>query len=284
MLQHVWSTFPQQIVQKINGLLDQAQPNSGKAFQIYKMCKSESLWDKSFSEFSFHLDSFYQTPPTERSKSQMDQFLNRPMDHACFESVHLTFRTAEISESEIRDIASWAHNMLRLHYQNSSPVASVHCLSKTISEITHPGFDEKDHDIEFEDFCDAWTKAVTNLYGEKFASEHRAVITELRNLDHALKTRVAHLPRPATLDRIYLTQTEIDWVQRSLHAVNAGATVPKYPLSKGPTKLPLIDLLKWVTLWDIVKTTKAYDVQERIEKLHQHILRECDWLLTNCRK
>ncbi|MBC7466314.1 MAG: hypothetical protein H7256_10005, partial [Bdellovibrio sp.] len=66
MLKEVWSTFPQQIVQKMNGLLDQAQPNSLKALQIYKMCKAESLWDKSFSEFSFLLEGFYQIPTSER--------------------------------------------------------------------------------------------------------------------------------------------------------------------------------------------------------------------------
>ena len=147
MLQETWNTFPLQVVQKINGLLDQAQPNSLKAFQIYKMCQAESLWDKSFSEFSFLLESFYQIPLADRTKSQMDQFLNRPMDCVSFESVHLTFRTADIRQSEIRDIASWAHHMLRLHYEKNSVVASVETLSKTIFDITHPGFDEKDHDI-----------------------------------------------------------------------------------------------------------------------------------------
>lgn len=284
MLKEVWSSFPQQIVQKINGLLDQAQPNSLKAYQIFKMCQSEALWDKSYSEFSFLLETFYQVPRGERTKSQMDQFLNRPMDFSCFESVHLGFRTAEIGQSEIRDIASWAHNMLRLHYEKTSSVATVECLSKTIFELTHPGFDEKDQDIDFEDFCLAWTKTVGSLYGQQFATEHQAMLTELRQLDRALKARVAQLPRPAILDRIYLTQTEIDWVQRSLQAVTAGAGVPRYPLSKGPSKIQLIDLLKWLMLWDVAKSAQAPALQDKAEKLRRYIQGECDWLLENCRR
>lgn len=284
MLKETWNTFPQQIVQKVNGLLDQAQPNSLKAFQIYKMCQTESLWDKSFSEFSFLLEGFYQIPLLERTKSQMDQFLNRPIDCSSFESVHLTFRSAEIGLNEVRDIASWAHHMLRLHYENTSPVVSVETLSKTIFDITHPGFDEKDHDIDFEDFCQSWAKAVASLHGEKFQTEHIAMLSELRNLDRDLKTRVAHLPSPTVLERIYLTQTEIDWVRQSREAIVMGATTPKYPLSKGPAKIQLIELLKWVTLWEVTKSVKAAAAQDKVEKLRNYIQSECDRLLANCRR
>lgn len=284
MLKEVWVTFPQQIVQKINGLLDQAQPNSVKAFQIYKMCQAESLWDKSFSEFSFLLEGFYQIPRSERTKSQMDQFLNRPIDCSSFESVHLTFRTAEINQNEIRDIASWAHNMLRLHYEKNSPICSVDTLSKTIFDVTHPGFDEKDQEIDFEDFCEAWIKAGVSLHGEKFAADYLAILSDLRNLDRTVKNRVAHLPRPAVLDQIYLTQTEIDWVEQAHEAVNAGTQMPRYPLSKGPTKLRLADLLKWLILWEVSKSSKAPAIQEKVAKLRNYILTECDWLLANCRR
>lgn len=283
MLQETWNTFTRQIVQKINGLLDQAQPNRLKAFHLYKMCKTENLWDKSFSEFSFLLEDFYHTHPAERSKSQMDQFLNRPMDWRSFETVNLTFRTAEIHFSEIRDIASWAHHMLRLHYEKTSPVSTVETLSKTIYDLTHPGIGEKEQNIDFEDFCDAWKKAADKLYGKKFEAEHQQIILELRNLNQILESRALELPRHM-LNRIYLTQTEIDWVERTLEAVMAGLSMPKYPLSKGPTKPRLIDLLKWLTLWEISKDVKAPAVQAKVEKLRGHIQNECDDLLATCRR
>ncbi|MBC7466146.1 MAG: hypothetical protein H7256_09140, partial [Bdellovibrio sp.] len=240
--------------------------------------------DKSFSEFSFLLEGFYQIPTSERTKSQIDQFLNRPMDCSSFESVHLTFRTAQINEHEIRDIASWAHNMLRLHYEKTSPVASIDLFNKAICDVIHPGFDEKDHDIDFEDFCQAWTAAVTGLYGEQFAAEHLAILSELRDLDHGLKTRALRSVRPAMLERIYLTQTEIDWVERSLKAVNQRLEMPRYPLSKGPTKARLSELLKWLILWEVTKTTKAEALQNKVQKLRNYIQGECEWLLANCRR
>lgn len=283
MLQETWNTFPRQIVQKINGLLDQAQPTSLKAFHIYKMCKNENLWDKSFSEFSFLLEGFFHTHPAERSKSQMDQFLNRPMDWRSFESINLTFRTAEIHASEIRDIASWAHHMLRLHYERTSPISSVETLSKTIFDLTHPGPGEKDQNIDFEDFCEAWKNAADKLYGKKFEAEHQLVLSELRNLNHIQESRALE-PSRRMLDRIYLTQTEITWVERSLEAVTVGLSMPRYPLSKGPTKARLIDLLKWLTLWEISKDVTAAAVQVKVEKLRSHIQSECEDLLATCRR
>lgn len=284
MLQEAWNTFPRQIVQKINALLDQAQPTSMKAFHIYKMCQNENLWDKSFSEFQFLLEGFYQTHPVERSKSQIDQFLNRPMDFSSFETIHLTFRTADINQNEIRDIAGWAHHMLRLHYQKSSPVSSVETLSKTIFDLTHPDLAGKDQDIDFEDFCEAWKAAADKLFGKKFESEHQSIISELRNLNHAVETRAANLPSRNLLERIYLTQTEIDWVRQSLEAVATGLDMPRYPLSKGPSKARLVDLLKWLTLWEVTKSVKAAAVQEKSEKLRSYIQSECEDLLATCRR
>jgi len=284
MLQETWNTFPRQIVQKINGLLDQAQPNSLKAFHIYKMCKNENLWDKSYSEFSFLLSQFYQTHPAERSKSQMDQFLNRPIDWRSFESVQLTFRTAEINPGEVRDIASWAHHMLRLHYQNTSPISSVDTLNKTIFDLTHPDFGGKVSDFDFEDFCEAWKDAADKLYGKKFEAEHQIVLSELCTLNNALEKRALELSSRTMLDRVYLTQTEITWVERTLAAVTSGASMPRYPLSKGPSKPQLIDLLKWLTLWEISKDVKAPAVQEKVGRLRIYIEKQCDELLATCRR
>lgn len=284
MLQETWSTFPRQIVQKINGLLDQAQPTSLKAYHIYKMCKAENLWDKSFSEFSFLLEGFYRTHPADRSKSQFDQFLNRPIDWCSFATVNLTFRTAEISFFEVRDVASWAHHMLRLHFQKTSSFSSIDTLTKTISDLIHPDFNEKDQDLDFEDFCQAWKEAADKLFGKKYEAEHELVLSELRTLHHVVETRMLELPRRSVIERIYLTQTEIDWIERSRNALMKGLGMPRYPLTRGPTKMRLIDLLKWTTLFEVSRSLKVPALQAKVEKLRIYIEKECDDLLATCRR
>lgn len=259
-------------------------PTSIKSFHIYKMCKSENLWDKSYSEFSYLLECFYQTPPHERSKSQVDHFLNRPMNFHDYESMTLTFRTANVGLTEIRDIASWAHHMLRLHYEKTSDVTSIETLSQTIYGLTHPGFSGKEHSIDFEDFCEAWKDTVDKLYGKKFETEHKLIISELRHLNIVQERRAIESHQRNVLNRIYLTQTEITWVERALSAVTKGLTMPRYPLSKGPTKNRLIDLLKWTTLWEISKDVKAVAVQAKVIKLRDHIEQECEELLARCRR
>lgn len=284
MLKETWNTFPRQIVQKINGLLEQAQPNSLKAFHIYKMCKAENLWSKSYSEFSFLLEGFYHTHPAERSKSQVDQFLDRPIDWRSYESLNLTFRTADISSTEIRDIASWAHHMLRLRYQEASPISSVETISKAVYDLTHPDITEKDDHIDFEDFCDAWKDAVDKLYGKRFENEHKLVLSELKNLNQTLDSQALNLPSRSLLDRIYLTQTEIDWVERALRALTNETAMPRYPLSRGPDKDRVINLLKWLTLWEVTKSSKSPVVQDKAEKIRSYLQLECENLLATCRR
>lgn len=284
MLQETWNTFPRQIVQKINGLLEQAMPTSIKSFHFYKHCKSENLWDKSFSEFSYWLSDYYQRPIHERSKSQIDQFLNRPMNYQDYETLSLTFRTANIEASEIRNIASWAHHMLRLHYEKISDITSVEALNQTIHDLTHPSYGAKDHSLDFEDFCEAWKDAANKLYGKKFESEHMYIISELRHLNFIQEKQILASHRQTMLNGIYLTQTEITWVERALSAVKKGLMIPRYPLSKGPTKNRLIDLLKWTTLWQISKDVKAVAVQAQVIKLRDHIEQECEDLLAKCRR
>ena len=50
-MQQLWKTFPRQFEQKVNGLLDHAEPSTTKAFQLYKTCQQEKLCSFTFEEF-----------------------------------------------------------------------------------------------------------------------------------------------------------------------------------------------------------------------------------------
>ena len=282
MIQDAWNTFPQQITQKINGLLDDAEPNQTKAFQLYKQCQSEDLWPGSFEMFSQHLIDFFKVVKSERNKSDFDRYLMRPMDFTSFENFHLTFRSAEIEPESVRDIASWAHHMLRLHFKNDLNVFSVEVLSQTIHDLTHPSFVEKDHDIEFEDFCISWQHSCHKLFGKQNEFIQLQVLSELRNLHQQqiskLQKRVISI-QPT----IYLTQTEIFWVESVEKAALLFEKPPRYPLSKGPEKNELIDLLKCTTLFEIAFGSDLPKLVAHREAIRETVLNRCRWLLENKR-
>ena len=182
MVQDTWKSFPRQIVQKINSLLDVAEPNQTKAFQLYKMCQFENLWRGSFESFSDHLSDFFKVVKSERNKSDFDRYLNRPMDFVSYENFHLTFRSADIESQSIRDIASWAHHMLRLQFKSELAVFSIQALYETVFALTHPSYTDKDHDIEFEDFCVSWQQTSIKLFVKRYEHLQTQILSDLRKL------------------------------------------------------------------------------------------------------
>lgn len=285
MIKELWSNFPRLLEQKINALLDEAEPNPIKAFQLFKSCQRESLWLESFEKFSEKLNHFFSLPKADRHKSELDRFLIRPMSAVLFDSFHLHFGNSLVNNKSLLDIVSWAHNLMRVGYKTNSPVISTDVLHKTLHHITTPRLFEKVQNIEFEDFCAAWKKIVFKLFGSKYDSEFTAILNELHWLNIQLKNEEKNSSREASfVPTIYLTQTEIDWTVEVRKAVEENSSVPKFPLTKGPQKQRLIDLTRTISLYKIVQTTRLPEFIKQRENIRTTILDQCDRLLKETAK
>lgn len=278
MVKELWNRFPRLIEQKINGLLDNALPNSNKAFQLYKTCQSENLWTENFEKFANHLDNFFLLSRSDRRKSDFDQFLDRPMDMNTFAMFHLNFHNAAISERATGNIASWAHNLIRLNIKTECAVASTEVLNKTLRYITSPPIFEKSQDIDFDDFCSAWKKTVFQLFGKIYDPQLSIILNELKWLNTQNKELEIN-DRDNFVPTIYLTQTEIDWTISVHKATTENLVIPKFPLSRGPQKQRLIDLERAVSLYRIVQTTKLPELLKHRENIHTTIIARCESLL-----
>lgn len=279
MISELWSAFPQLLVQKINALLDEAEPNPARAFQIYKACQSESLWSDSFEKFSQHLRGFFSLSKFERKKSHFDRFLDRPMGMDIYEKFHLTFRSALVNNRNLLDIASWAHHLTRVGYKTTCPVASEDVFTKTLNYITNPPHFEKEENIDFEDFCSAWTKTVSKLFGKTFESEFNQLLKETRWLNQQMKDSEVSTSEGQFFPTIYLTQTEIDWTIAVQKAAAESLPVPKFPLSRGPQKQRLCELYSTIGLYKLVQGAVDSDFIKHRNTLRAKILEQCESLL-----
>ncbi len=282
MIKELWRSFPQLLEEKINSLLDEAEPSPQKAFQLYKTCQRENLWSEGFEKFAEKLERFFSVPRHERRKSDLDSLLDRPVSATVFADFHLNFRSGLVSSAAVLNIASWAHNIMRLGYKTDSAVISTDVISRTLNYITHPPFFEKAENIEFEDFCAAWKKTVFSLFGRQYDAEMEKIVAELRWLNTQLKAEEKVEKRVGFVPTIYLTQTEIDWTEAVQKAVRDNSEIPKYPLSKSPQKPRLIDLLRTVSLYQIVQNSKLPEFLEHREKIRATILDRCEKLLREC--
>lgn len=117
MIKELWKSFPRLLEQKINALLDEAEPNQMKAFQLYKSCQRENLWQDSFEKFTQKINQFFELQKNERTKSELDRFLNRPLSATLYQDFQLCFGNASFSNKSVLDIVSWAHNLMRVGYK-----------------------------------------------------------------------------------------------------------------------------------------------------------------------
>ncbi|KHD87538.1 MAG: hypothetical protein OM95_13935 [Bdellovibrio sp. ArHS] len=280
MIKELWSSFPRLLEQRINALLDEAEPNPIKAFQLYKTCQRESLWSDTFEKFSKQLETFFALPKSERKKSSLDALLERPVDVLVWEDFHLNFRTAVVDSRSVSHLVSWAHHLMRVSLKTNSSVISADVLQRTLHYITNPPLYEKAKDITFEDFCSAWKKIVFQLFGKKHDDDLNHILKELHWLNTQLKNVEQTKEGGARFyPTIYLTQTEIDWVTDVQKSVVANCPVPKFPLSRGPQKQRLSDLERAIQLYRIVQTTQLPELLEHRDNIRVTILDRCANLL-----
>lgn len=278
MIRELWNSFPHLLEEKINALLDEAEPSPERAFQIYKSCQREGAWTGSFEKFSEYLSGFFAMAKSERRKSIFDAYLERPLSSYAFESFDLDFRSAEVHPGSVLQITSWAHHLMRVGHKTNSVVISEDVLGKALYKITHPSFFDKAKNITFEDFCNAWKRVVFQLFGKTHDAEFNKILAELR----WLYSQQAIAPKESSsgfVPSIYLTQTEIDWTTAVKMATENGLEIPKFPLSRGPQKQRLMDLERTISLYKIVQRSQIPEFMKHRDHIRNTILNHCETLL-----
>ncbi len=279
MINELWGSFPRLLEQNINGLLDTAEPNPTKAFQLYKQFKNEGLWRENFDQFSCVLAEFYSKPRGTRRKSAFDQYLDRPMASDIFLSFHLDFRTAVVDDREVLDLASWAHNLIRVSKKSLSSVMSLDVLTRTLLSVVTPGPLDKAENIEFDDFCGAWKKTVGRLFGSDEVRELGVLVGELKEINSAHRDleEVSGLIR---LPLLQITPIEFDWIKIVRLAALAQAKIPRAPLSKTTLrKHSLRDLDRVIQLYELVLLTKLPELLKYRESTRLTLVDRCNILI-----
>lgn len=283
MIQDLWYAFPTSLEEKINHLLHQAEPSPLKSFHLYKACKSEDLWQKSFDEFCDKIAGFFSVSSKKRQKSDLDRILDRPLPKYLYSEFSLDFGNAMIDGFALAEIASWAHHLMRVRLKKDSSAISYQALQESLHKLTHPQPHEKVFSISFNDFCNTWKKTVHFLFGPSEVEVSNAIIEELQGIYSAQKA-LENTPVAGSSHRptIYLTQTEINWVEDILRSVDSETSPPSFPLSRGPEKQRLCELVRTLQLFRIVQTTKLPELLEHKVKITATLVSQCQKLLKDC--
>ena len=278
MMNELWESFPRLLEQNVNSLLDTAEPNPVKAFQLYKTCKNDDLWRENFASFSSALREFYSKPRHARRKGHFDRLLDRPMDSHVFGHFHLNFRTAQVDDRSINDLASWAHNLIRVSKKSMSAVFSVDVMTATLKAVVTPGPLDKAENIEFDDICEKWKTVVGRTFGAEQTRELNLLVSELQQMNsehHELEEVSGLIPFP----HLQMTPVEIDWIKLVRLAALAHAKIPKPPVSTVLRKQTLKELDRVIQLYELVLVTKIDELVKHRESTRVTLIDRCDTIL-----
>ena len=280
MINELWGSFPRLLEQNVNGLLDTAEPNAAKAFQLYKTCKSEELWRDNFDSFSKLLSAIYSKPRAARRKTHIDQLLDRPLDAHLYQNFHLNFRTASIDERALTDLASWAHNLIRVSKKSVSSVFSLGVMTETLRSVVRPGPLDKAENIEFDDICEKWKRVVERHFSAVETRELDILVTELQkiNSDHYDLEEVSGL-HPLPL--LGMTPPELDWIKLVRLAALAHAKIPKPPPGQGLRKQSLSELDRVIQLYELVLVTQIEQLMKHRASTRLTLIDRCETLLAD---
>lgn len=279
MVDVLWKSFPKLLEENVNGLLDEAQPTALKAFQLYKSCEREGLWNESLENFSRHLENFYSRPREIRHKSDFDIVLSSPMPHHLYERFHLDFRTAAVNEDSLLGLASWAHNIIRVAKKTTAAFASLDVMTKTMKALVQVAPFARADRIEFEDFTTAWQKTVFRNCGTKDHSEFSNVLNELHWLHAENKKSDQRAIEIANRPVLLLSAVEIDWIQVVQKAALLQLDVPAAALQQGFSKSALKELERVVTLYSVSQSSRLPEIIANRAKIRATLLDRCETLL-----
>lgn len=283
MIKDLWFAFPRNLEERVQALLEYADPRPLKAFHLYKTCVRSESYTASFEKFQRVLSEFFTPPQAQRKKSDLDRLLMRPLEAHDFAQFHLTFHSAAVNNLALQDLASWAFNLMRVGLKIKSVILNQDLVYKSLYRLVHPLTHEKGENISFREFYESWSATVRKQYGSSYEQDLQHILNELKWLE----TQQHEAEEAASFNNngrilIYLTQTEIYWVQDVLQAVQKDTAIPKFPLSRGPAKSKLCDLERTARLYKIVQTTQLPELLLHKKKIKTTLIHQCEELLQTC--
>lgn len=242
-------------------LLKEAPPNRDKTHRLAKTIQQEALsGNPAIESIRDQVVAYYATPFSRRDAIHFHKVFGFKPYPWLQNQFCLNFANAEMSDTQINRLSSKFRFFLAKMIQPPEDLLQPPVLHLTLFKITHPRCDQKNSGLDLRDFRNMWERVAHKKWGERFQSFFKWFDEDLD------EKPVFNWPCPqnpmGSIDchsgsDLGLTQTDLDWMKDLLKALHYNRTLPKYPLSQGPTKRSTRQL---------EKVTRAFNVHRATEK------------------
>jgi hypothetical protein len=260
----------QRVAERLGLLLKKAMPSRERIHQLVFLLQRET--ESSSQDFNSKILSYYRAPFERRTKLE---FLIRlelvPSDWLHSQFI-LNFSTAKISDAALFQTAKY------FSFQFSSAIPAPRELIDpsfffaVMIRLVSPKAHEPKSGLRLYEFVTAWETTARSRWGAR----HDLFFRDLRN---GLKSpiQLERYPQPK-ISEIWVTQTDLDWLNQIRSALEDGHSLPPYPLSRGPDLGALLQIEKLVNGYNaaLMKGTKL----EKLDCIHQALEKECLRLLS----
>ncbi len=227
----------QRLSDEFEYLLKSAHPRALKKHQIARALIEEKP-GLSLRELETKIHEFYSIAYERRTERQVARtFRVKPYPWLMQQFV-LNFATAGVSETSMVKSAGRFRHLFRMVLSPPEEINSISFLHTVVHRITNPRWDQPTTGIDLPSFANIWRRTTWEKFGERY----HLFFLDLFEKVEALPQN--QLPRmdlgqsgedPSWTSELNLTQTDLDWMNDIVVALNMDGHLPPFPLKKGPS-------------------------------------------------
>ncbi len=255
-------------------LLKEAGPTPLRLHQLVKTFQAETS-KLTYDEIESRLRAIYVLRYDERTGGVVARsFGIRPYPWLTGQLL-LNFSNAVVSETKKYTTACTITHLLRSTLDLPSAIVDTALLHQVIHLITKPRVDQKKAGIDFQDFIERWQHVCAKRFGDVYEAafeELQDLLTQIEFMTFEIQTR-SHILTDQEMNRLEVSQTDLDWMKAILQHISTGRILPLHPLSRGPKSPTLVRVETLVRTLRLIPPSKHDDIKATVSRTCSTLLK-----------
>ena len=254
-------------------LLKEARPSRLRLHQLVKTFQSERP-DLSYADIERRLLSVYALSFDRRTTSTVERVFQTPVYPWLMGQLLLNFSTACISETVQYRSATTLRHMIEGTLDLPMRITEASLLQQVTHRLVTPRHDQISSGIGLDHFIETWAEVCFRRYGDLYGDlfgQLRDLVEQVRGMPLQIHSK-AVIATEQELNRLQLSQTDLDWMKAVLMSFTVSERPPTYPLSRGPQTPTVRRIETLIRTLHVIPMTKH-------EPIRHAVIQTCETLL-----
>ena len=227
------SILNQKVTHLLLALQKDCKPNRNKFNQLRRILQSE-FPNRPVQTIEKQILSYYNINFDRRTESAFSQNFSIKKQTWLQNQFLLDFKKSYLNETLIYNSSVELNHLLTKSIDAPFEIMDSKIIHVVLYKLTHPRWDEPSANLDLYDVLRKWSEICFSRFGNKYESIFKQLELLLtgKALDSSLLKTSSELQTEK--DPLFLTATEITWIEDVLKCMARSKPLPDYPIAQGP--------------------------------------------------